>query len=128
RVFAPARAPRARIDFVFIEWLNPARPLELTLTKDPFIRCRILDTQGKPLAGVQVGVSHLDAFDAHSVDSFLAAWTNRMISWQWPGGDKALWQESGVIAAATTDADGRFALAGAGAERVVSLRVSGAGT
>jgi RNA polymerase sigma factor (sigma-70 family) len=124
--FFAARAPGTGMDFVTIGGLDPARALELRLVKDHVIRGRIVDTQGKPVAGVRVGVTHIDAFDAQSVNAFLAAWTNRMISWQWPGGDKALWHDSGIIAT-TTDADGRFAVAGTGAERVVSLHVSGAG-
>jgi hypothetical protein len=125
--FLAASAPGAGLDFIRLGGLDAARVLELRLVKDQVIRGRIVDTQGKPVAGVKVGVTNIGAFDASSVDSFLAAWTNRMISWQWPGGDKTLWQESGVITAATTDADGRFDLAGTGAERVVSLHVSGAG-
>jgi RNA polymerase sigma factor (sigma-70 family) len=125
--YLAARAPGTGIDFVGLNGLDPARPLELRLVHDHVIRGRVVDTQGKPVGGVQVGVPHLHAFDANSVAPFLAAWANRMYSFQWPHGDKEFSQEGGAITAATTDADGRFALAGAGAERVVSLRLSGAG-
>ena len=92
------------------------------------IHGKIVDTQGKPVAGVQVAVTVVGAFDGNSVDRFLSAWTNRMFSFQWPEADRNLWQEGGAIAAATTDADGRFRLAGTGAERLVHLRTSGAGS
>src|SRR5207237_839394 len=86
--FLAARAPGAGLDFIGIGGLDPARALELRLVKDQVIRGRIVDTQGKPVTGVQVGITHIDAFASNSVDTFLAAWTNRMISWQWPGGDR----------------------------------------
>jgi RNA polymerase sigma factor (sigma-70 family) len=125
--YLAARAPSAGIDFIGLGGLDPARALELRLVPDHVIRGRVVDTQGKAVAGVQVAAVVIHAFEANSVDPFLAAWTNRMISFQEPQGDKVLWQERGVIAAATTDADGRFALAGSGTERVVALRLSGAG-
>ncbi len=92
------------------------------------IHGKILDTQGKPVAGVQVAVTTVGGFNGNSVDRFLSAWTNRMFSFVWPEGDRNLWQEGGAIAPATTDADGRFNLAGTGAERLVHLHTSGAGT
>ncbi len=126
--FLAACAPGAGIDFADIAGLNPARALELRLVKDNVVHGRVVDTQGKPVAGVQVAVTTVGTFNGNSVDRFLSAWTNRMYSFQWPGGDRSLWQEGGAIAAATTDADGRFSLAGTGAERLVHLHTSGAGS
>jgi RNA polymerase sigma factor (sigma-70 family) len=124
--FLMARAPGAGLDFIRIDGREPARPLELRLVKDHVIRGRIIDTQGKPVAGARVAATRIDIFEANSVDLFLAAWMNRMFSFVEPGGDRILWQ-SGNLVAATTDANGRFALAGTGAERIVLLQVSEAG-
>ncbi len=44
------------------------------------------------------------------------------------GRDNSLWQDGAAIAAVTTDAEGRFALSGTGAERLVHLHTSGAGS
>jgi RNA polymerase sigma factor (sigma-70 family) len=126
--FLAASVPGAGIDFAAIAGLNPARAVELRLVKDNVIRGKIVDTQGKPVAGVQVAVTTVGAVNGNSVDHFLSAWTNRMFSYQWPEADRNLWQEGGAIAPATTDAQGRFTLAGAGAERVVHLHTSGAGS
>ncbi len=123
-----ACASSAGIDFAAIAGLNPARALELRLVKDNVIHGKIVDTQGKPVAGAQVAVTTVGAFNGNSVDRFLSAWTNRMYSFQWPEADRSLGQEGGAVAAATTDADGRFALAGTGAERLVHLHTSGAGS
>src|SRR5947208_10459482 len=43
------------------------------------------------------------------------------------GTRKSLSRGSGVLSPATTDTDGRFKIEGAGVERLVTLRVSGAG-
>jgi RNA polymerase sigma factor (sigma-70 family) len=124
--FLAACAPGAGIDFAPLAGLNPARVLELRLVKDNVIHGKIVDTQGKPVAGVQVAVTTVGAVNGNSVDRFLSAWTNRMYSFQWPEADRNLWQGGGAIAPATTDADGRFSLAGTGAERLVHLHTSGA--
>jgi RNA polymerase sigma factor (sigma-70 family) len=126
--FLAACAPGAGIDFATIAGLNPARVLELRLVKDNVIHGKIVDTQGKPVAGVQVAVTIVGACNGNSVDRFLSAWTNRMFSFKWPEADRNLEQEGGAIAPATTDAEGWFALAGTGAERFVHLRTSGAGS
>ncbi len=128
RRFLVACAPGAGIDFAGIAGLNPARSLELRLVKDNVIHGKIVDTQGKPVAGVQVVVTKVGACNGNSVDRFLSAWTNRMYSFLWPEADRTLWQEGGAIAPATTDAEGRFSLAGTGAERLVHLHTSGAGS
>jgi RNA polymerase sigma factor (sigma-70 family) len=125
--YLAAHAPGAGLDFVGLGGRDPARALVLRLVKDHVIRGRIVDTQGKPVAKVRVSVFLIHAFEGHSVDPFLAAWTNRMVSFQHPEGDRTLVQHRGSVIAATTDADGRFALAGTGAERVVLLHVGGAG-
>jgi RNA polymerase sigma factor (sigma-70 family) len=128
RRFLAACAPGAGIDFAAIAGLNPARAVELRLVKDNVIHGKIVDTQGKPVAGVQVAVTIVGACNGNSVDRFLSAWTNRMFSYLWPEADRNLWQEGGAIAPATTDAEGRFSLAGTGAERLVHLHTSGAGS
>ena len=107
---------------------QPGAALELRLVKDNTIHGKIVDTQGKPVAGVQVAVTTVGAFDGKSVDRFLSAWTNRMYSFKWPDADRNLWQGGGAIVPATTDAEGRFSLAGTGAERLVHLHTSGAGS
>ena len=126
--FLAACAPGAGIDFAAIAGLNPARAVELRLVEDHAIHGKIVDTQGKPVAGVRVAVTTVGAFNGNSVDRFLSAWTNRMYSFLWPEADRNLWQEGGAIAPATTDADGQFSLAGTGAERIVHLHTSGAGS
>ncbi len=94
------------------------------MVKDHPVRGRILDTQGKPVAGATIAVSRLDIHKDNSLDGALADAMRglppmRMLS-------KSLY-EAGVLSPATTDEDGRFTIEGAGVERLITLRVSGAG-
>jgi RNA polymerase sigma factor (sigma-70 family) len=118
-----ARAEGRGFDFLA---LDPARAaeVELRLVKDQPIRGRILDTQGRPAAGVSVRVTHVGVYANDSLDAFLAAWKKRHPQSAGPAGVKSLWTPEGPLFAATTDAEGRFTLRGAGAERIVRLRLS----
>jgi RNA polymerase sigma factor (sigma-70 family) len=122
-----ARAEGVGSDFLLIPPDRLDKEIELRMVKDHPVRGRILDTQGKPVVGATVVVSRLDVGLDNSLDFLLAdarrglpAITRRSMS-------KSLSYEAGLLSAATTDKDGRFTIEGAGAERVVALRVSGAG-
>jgi RNA polymerase sigma factor (sigma-70 family) len=122
-----ARAAGAGIDFIDLAKLNPDSPVELRLVRDQPIRGRVIDTEGKPVAGVRVTVEHLNVYANESLEPFLAEWKKRHFMSGIPSGVKHLWRETGSFLVAVTGADGRFALGGAGAERLVGLRLSGAG-
>jgi RNA polymerase sigma factor (sigma-70 family) len=117
-----ARAEGVGVDFEFIPLNRLDAVVELRTVKDLVIRGRVVDTQGKSVAGATVNVSRVTSFGA-GIDDFLAEFKRdgAMID------GKLVWRETGVLPAVTTDKDGRFALTGAGAERLVTLRVSGAG-
>jgi RNA polymerase sigma factor (sigma-70 family) len=122
-----AMADGVGLDFLDLHRLKPNESVELRLVKDRVIRGRIVDTQGKPVAGALVRVKSLNVYANHSLDSFLAEWKKRHFMSGLPSGVKDLWREEGIFLCTTTDVEGRFALAGAGAERLVGLRVHGAG-
>jgi RNA polymerase sigma factor (sigma-70 family) len=122
-----ARTDGAGIDFISLGQLKPAEPVELRLVKDRVIRGRIVDTQGKPAVGARVAVKSLGVYAGNSLDPFLAEWKKRHFMSGIPGGVKHLWRDEGCLLPAVTDAEGRFTIAGAGAERLVTLRVSGPG-
>jgi beta-lactamase regulating signal transducer with metallopeptidase domain/protocatechuate 3,4-dioxygenase beta subunit len=94
---------------------------------------RIVDFQGRPVAGVSVRVRELYG----SPNGDLTAWLREA---EQPNGDfykarmhldismsgKYVWQQlQEILPSATTDADGRFTLRGLGRERVVSLFIAG---
>jgi 5-hydroxyisourate hydrolase-like protein (transthyretin family) len=101
--------------------------VELRLVKDQSIRGEVRNTEGKPVAGVRVAAHQLSVYPGNSLDSFLAQWKKQTFVHGVPGGEKELWEGSAAVFTATTDERGRFVLHGAGVERLVSLRLSGAG-
>jgi RNA polymerase sigma factor (sigma-70 family) len=125
--FLAARAGGAGLDFVRLCGLDPTRAVELRLVKDRVIRGRVVDTEGNAVVGARVALASVGVYPGHSVDPFLAERKTRMSQWGSAPGVNALYQGGGFLDAVTTGAGGRFTLAGTGAERVVSLRVSGAG-
>jgi RNA polymerase sigma factor (sigma-70 family) len=123
-----ARAEGVGMDFLFIPPDRLGEEIELRTAKDHTVRGRILDTQGKPVPGATVAVSKLDVCKDGSLDGYLAMVERlgiRPIPLQFRS--KSLSHEAGVLSPATTDKDGRFKIEGAGVERLVTLRVSGAG-
>jgi protocatechuate 3,4-dioxygenase beta subunit len=95
--------------------------------KDRVIRGRIVDTQGKPVANVHVALCHLAVYGNNSLEPFLAEWKRRHYSSGLPTGVKGLSRNTGSILETFSDGNGRFALAGAGAERLVCIRLHGGG-
>jgi RNA polymerase sigma factor (sigma-70 family) len=98
----------------------------LRLVKDLPIRGRILNTEGRPVAGATVAVHSLFATPDGRVDTFLAAWKR---SWQEAPmqATRPHYGPAGPRPPQVTGADGRFEVTGCGAERVVLLDVSGPG-
>jgi RNA polymerase sigma factor (sigma-70 family) len=109
------------------------------LPRDNPIRGRVIDTQGKPIAGATVFVTALWAFDNGSADRFVNEWKTmdefRFLN-SFPGGDRQLgllrnWKRPQAGAATlwrtTTSKGGQFETTGIGRERVASLYVCGPG-
>ncbi len=116
------------IDFIGLRRDNPAKSVELRLVKDQAIRGRVVNTEGKPVRGVRVAVASVDVPINNSLDTFLDAWMKLLLAnGKGTNTAKALWAGTGAVLATTTDADGRFALHGIGAERTATLRLSGGG-
>jgi RNA polymerase sigma factor (sigma-70 family) len=133
--FLVARATGYGLDF-----LQPAvdTPAEVTLKlpKDQPIRGRVLDTQGKPVAGALVFPRRVDDYGTAGVDVFLSHWKTHDPQSGPLGGEYQLrvgprttfTLPDGRLALATkTDANGRFELRGLGADRVITLTARGAG-
>jgi RNA polymerase sigma factor (sigma-70 family) len=122
-----AQAEGFGIDFVDFPRGDAKKPIDLRLVKDHAIRGRIVNTEGKPVAGARLALMNLGVYADNSMDSFLVAWKKRHFMSGLPGGVKHIWSGAEKLFAATTDAEGRFVLRGLGDERLVQLRLSGAG-
>jgi RNA polymerase sigma factor (sigma-70 family) len=101
--------------------------VELRAVTDNPIRGKIVDTQGKPVAGATLAVSKLIVFGDNSLDEFLDGFKRGDRSPLYPGDATGFWCDTGVLPAVTTDKDGKFEITGVGAERLAALRVSGPG-
>jgi RNA polymerase sigma factor (sigma-70 family) len=116
------------IDFYNLFPLKAQKQIELRLVMDHVIRGRIVNTEGKPVAGVRVSAGEIATYLNNSLDSFMAAWMNLFVArGKGLATQKQLWSGADALFTATTDADGRFNLHGIGAERTVRLHFRGGG-
>jgi RNA polymerase sigma factor (sigma-70 family) len=122
------------------DWAKVGRGAELTLrlVKDVPINGRILDADGKPVAGAKLKVMGVSAAKGEDLENFLKAIRLGPDPLGWSGLIEVFavgWFDAfalgwvgplvGQPTLLTTDADGRFKLAGAGGNRVVSFRLEG---
>jgi protocatechuate 3,4-dioxygenase beta subunit len=101
--------------------------LTLRLVKDLPIQGRVLDTEGRPLAGLQVRASGAFAPTEQNLDQYLDSWKQHWraaLGLDTKGIDARL---NGTAATATTDKAGRFRISGLGSERIALVRIKGAG-
>jgi hypothetical protein len=115
------------LDFIQLGRNKTVSPIELRLVRDNVIRGRVVDTEGKPITGVKVVAKHIGVYGG-SADPLLAEWKTRHFQSGLPHGIKHLWLNDGsIMPAATSGTDGSFVVSGTGIERLVTLRLQGAG-
>jgi RNA polymerase sigma factor (sigma-70 family) len=109
-----------------------SKPGSLTLrlvVDDVPITGRIIDLQGKPVAGVTLKPHALKAAPSGKLDAWLGAVRTRKdgIPLEYEQLTVAVWSSrlAALFPRVVTDADGRFRLRGMGCERVVALIVEG---
>jgi RNA polymerase sigma factor (sigma-70 family) len=104
-----------------------AGPLTFRLVRDRPIRGRVIDTEGRPIAGVEVLVNSVHSSPDGKLDGFLTAWKAewQMALRQLP--DVVYLPPVGKGRAIKTDRDGKFTLAGVGENRVAELHLRGPG-
>jgi RNA polymerase sigma factor (sigma-70 family) len=112
-----------------LDWVkaDPAGgELTLKCVKDTAIDGRVLDLQGRPVAGVAITVDQVQTPPAEDLTPAFADWQrdmqgalNRL--------SKGLYQPdvAGFLLPVKTDADGRFRIPGIGPERLVVLKLRG---
>src|SRR5580692_3115743 len=119
------------------------RPLELKLVADEPVRGRVLDLQGRPVAGARLDIRRICCSTPRLVDRWLAALPPKPVfgGYGSVNGDEAplmygigstphfpggiCTPSNAVIPVAMTDADGRFEILGLGRDRLIFFRLAG---
>lgn len=120
----------ARADGFGIAFPTANTPTDVTfkLVKDVPLKARIVDGTGKPIAGATVRLEAVETYANDSIQAFLDSLLKRTYFREHPVGATAwFWHPEDGPFRATTDADGRFALTGIGAERLAGLKVTAPG-
>ncbi|OWK38471.1 sigma factor-like helix-turn-helix DNA-binding protein [Fimbriiglobus ruber] len=137
-----AAAPGCGVDFRphgqkwLRETMTPVADLTLRLPKDRPLKSRVLDQQGRPVAGATVFVRQFSIFDdSATADARLKEWARALNQHNSPRGDRELWRpgvqdvplnpDPRLPYTATTDKDGRFEIAGVGDGQLVMLKARG---
>jgi RNA polymerase sigma factor (sigma-70 family) len=121
-----AQSSASGMEFVDLSQVQPGKPVELRLVKEQVIRGRVVNTEGRPVAGVRLGIRAVIDNTDGLLDSFLLSRKNRQSTGKYFG-KRFLWSDAALLSAAVTGADGRFVIHGLGADRLVYLRLSEAG-
>jgi beta-lactamase regulating signal transducer with metallopeptidase domain/protocatechuate 3,4-dioxygenase beta subunit len=126
---SPTTQVAAAADGFGIDWVDvkpSAAPAELTLrlVEDVPVRGRILDGEGRPVAGAKLSVAHLFATASGKLDGVLNAWSSVADEAIEPMEKKLRISEAGgPFPAVETGRDGRFEIQGLGLERMGGLMV-----
>ncbi|HWB13652.1 MAG TPA: M56 family metallopeptidase [Pirellulales bacterium] len=113
-----------------VEWAEAAKAAEagdfaLRLVKDVPIHGRILSLEGQPVPGAKIRLRQLRIPADNNLDGYIEAQrAGRTTTYRF---ERLAATVAGVPDTTTSDEQGRFALAGFGAERLVELFVEGSG-
>jgi beta-lactamase regulating signal transducer with metallopeptidase domain len=124
---SPATQVAAAADGFGIDWVDVKTstvPAELTLrlVNDVPVRGRIVDGEGRPVAGAKLGVAHLFATASGKLDGVLNAWSSVADEAIEPMEKKLRIPDTGgPFPAVQTDREGKFEIQGLGQERMGGL-------
>ena len=116
-----------------VDWIErgseeaDADNIVLKLVKDQPITGRVLDTEGKPRAGVNVFIGAIYVPANDKLDDYLAGWKKNWRDIQSTPKKRLYLPPDAIHGPTTTDANGHFKLTGVGAERIVHLSIQGKG-
>jgi RNA polymerase sigma factor (sigma-70 family) len=134
RRYLVATAPSLGLGCAWVEipTRGAVRGAMLKLPTDVPIRGRVVDLEGKPVAGAQVRVTGLQTGKDDTLNEFVRVWSkDRKAQQQAFGTTMGKWLSAPAATshhfAATTDAQGRFTLAGIGRDRCPRLTVTASG-
>jgi RNA polymerase sigma factor (sigma-70 family) len=123
RTYLIAQAPGLGVDWIELGPDRPPDDVTLRLPKDVPIVGRVVNTEGNPVAGVSVEPTAILVPADEDLGAYLRGWSG-MLHDALATPKKRLYVPLG-IGGATTDGDGRFAIHGCGAERIVEVTFFG---
>jgi RNA polymerase sigma factor (sigma-70 family) len=125
-----AHAPGFGVSWIHLDEEKRAGDVTLNLVEDVPITGRVVNTEGKPVPGVSVSINSIYDPGDEKLDGYLSGWlTTTMPEYYQEMPENPLYAPLAEIAGrATTDQNGDFVLRGAGAERIVHVTFTGAGT
>jgi RNA polymerase sigma factor (sigma-70 family) len=127
RFYLVAHARGLGVDWVDLLESRPARELVFRLPLDVPISGRVVNTEGKAIAGVSVSAVAIYVPRNGKLDEYLDGWLKNFRD-NLATPEKRLYVPlDHITGAATTGKDGRFTLRGAGAERIVQVTFTGGG-
>jgi RNA polymerase sigma factor (sigma-70 family) len=127
RDYLIAHAPGFGVDWIEIGDGKPLADATLRLSRDVPIHGRVVNTEGKPIAGVSVSVTAIYVPAGEKLDDYLAGWKKSLRD-NLASPHKRLYVPlDAITGAATTGPNGRFTLRGAGAERIAHVTFAGGG-
>jgi RNA polymerase sigma factor (sigma-70 family) len=115
-----------------LDWvMEPRDDAVFRLVPDLPINGKVIDLQGKPVAGATVAVRDIRTGPPGAFDELVKNWKKSSDEQDHAAGklNKGLWNRGGLgrVFRTTTAADGTFTLTGLGKDRVVTLLITGAG-
>jgi RNA polymerase sigma factor (sigma-70 family) len=111
-------------DWIMLDGAGPLDGLTLRLVKDVPISGRILDPDGKPVAGARITVTGVMAARGEDLGGYLET-VHTGHGWRYAFAKHWGGPLPGQTAVLTTGADGRLKLAGIGRERIVNFHLEG---
>jgi RNA polymerase sigma factor (sigma-70 family) len=131
-----ARANGHGFDFMMPAMNTPSEVI-FKLPRDNPIRGRVIDMQGRPVVGARVEVRKVTTYEKHPPERYLNQWTKegREQGVPLPGGDRSLSVQEDLAKDRHSDSpfvvktgkDGKFEIAGLGADRLAGLTITRAG-
>jgi RNA polymerase sigma factor (sigma-70 family) len=132
--FLVAMADGLGLDWAHLAFKAPGPEVTLRLPADLPIRGRVVDLEGNPVAGAEIGIVELSTAQSGNLDEFLKQWaadkdraatgpTFRLLT------EKRLWVSAALaqLGGATTGPDGTFRMTGIGRDRALMLSIRAAG-
>jgi RNA polymerase sigma factor (sigma-70 family) len=127
RFYLIAYAAGFGVDWIDLGEGKPSEEVTLRLPKDVPITGRVVNTEGKPVAGVSVSAESIYVPANEKLDDYLEGWLKNLRENLATPKKRLYVPLDGITGAVTTDRDGRFTLRGSGAERIVHVRFAGGG-